>query len=253
VHVAKFRYSKVALASIAIGVAFTGIEVYGSVAYLLEQAQPSYLVLGGALTTAAAAALIPISERCWRDGRYLLAALLFAALVPALSVTVAAAIERTGGARDRVARDHQAEANAILLKKEAVADAKAVAAADEAAAKAECSTGRKGRCLGLEERADKSRQRLETARANLAQAGVASKDPMVGRLAAVLPWDEGTISLIQPLILPLTISGLGLLFIAAGARPPKPIEVKTRRGKRKRRPKPRQPSPAKVIPMRRRA
>ena len=42
---ATFRYSKLGLAAIAAGVTLTGIEVYGSVSYLLSQLQPSYLVL----------------------------------------------------------------------------------------------------------------------------------------------------------------------------------------------------------------
>lgn len=254
-------YSKVALGSILIGVAFTGIEVYGAVAYLLEQAQPNYLVLGGALTTAAAATLIPLSERCFRDGRYLLAVLLLAALIPSLGIVVTAAIERTGGARDSIARDHQVKAAAIKLKNDAVADAKADLDRLTAAEERECNSAKPGvdprgpRCKSAEKRTQESRERLATARSKLADAGVAPKDPMVARLAAVLPGvSEADIALYHPLVLPLTISLLGILFIAVGARPPKPREVRTRKGRRKRRPKSlAQPPSGKVIPLRRRA
>ena len=257
------RYSKVALASIAIGAAFTGIEVYGAVAFLLDQAQPNYLILGGALTTAAAATLIPLSERCLRDGRYLLGVLLLAALIPALSIVVTAAIERTGGARDRIAGDHQAKAAAIKLKNDAVADAKADLEGLKADEKRECNSAKPGadprglRCKSAEKRTQEGRDRLETVRGKLADAGVAPKDPMVVRLAAVLPGiSEADIALYHPLVLPLTISLLGILFIAAGARPQKRREVPTRKGKRKRRhrPVPSKPSERRnVIPLRRKA
>jgi hypothetical protein len=253
----------VALASIVIGAAFTGIEIYGAAAYLLEQAQPPYLVLGGALTTAAAATLIPLSERCFRDGRYLLGVLLMAALIPALSIIVTAAIERTGGARDRIAGDHQAKAAAIRLKNDAVADAKADLERLRAAEERECNSAKPGadprgpRCKSAEKRTQEGRERLETVRGKLADAGVASKDPMVARLAAVLPGiSEADIALFHPLILPLTISLLGILFIAAGARPPKPREAQTRRGKRKKRRRPVPPKPSEgrnVVPLRRKA
>ena len=102
------RYSKLSASAIAAGVILTGIEVYGSVSYLLSQSQPSYLVLGGAIVTAITAILLPLAERMARDRRYLLAALLLAAMVPALSIIVCAAVERTGapGMRQHGATRH---------------------------------------------------------------------------------------------------------------------------------------------------
>lgn len=252
---AKPRYPKWAYAAIAGGVALTAIEVYGAVSYLVSQAQPNYLVAGGAVVTIAAAGLPILAGRCWRGGRWLLAGLLWLAMVPALSVILCAAVERTGGAKDAGDRDRQATAQRIGLAREAVANAKAVADADESAAKAECASGRKQKCLGLEARADKSRERLETARTKLAQAGVVPKDPMASRLAAVLPVSEAAIALYQPLVLPLAISITGLLLIAAGAHQPKRRKAQKRRGKRKKRRAPVSPKPssAKVIPLRRRA
>jgi hypothetical protein len=204
-------------AAIVGGVALTGIEVYGAVGYLVSQGQPNYLVAGGAVVTIAAAALPVLAGRCWRSRRYILAALLWAAMVPALSVIVCAAVERTGSANDNAERGRQAVAQKLALAREAEKEAKAVAAEDEAAAKAECASGRKAKCLGLEARADLSRQRLEAARGGVAQAGIAPRDPMASRLAAVLPVNEEAVRIYQPLILPLVISALGLLLIAAGA------------------------------------
>ena len=260
-----FGYSMLGSTAIAAGVVLTGIEVYGAVGYLLEQAQPSYLVLGGAIVTMVAAFLIPLGERCFRDGRYLLAAMLFAALVPALSIVVTAAIERTGGARDKITGDHQAKSAVIQLKKDAVEDAKADLDKLQAAEDRECNTAKPGadprgpRCRSAEKRSEEGRTRLIAARGELAGAGVASKDPMVARIVAVLPGvTEGQVALFQPLILPVTISMLGILLIAAGARPPKRPKVQTRKGRRKRkvRAKVRKPQPpesrSNVVALRRR-
>jgi hypothetical protein len=230
----RFRYSKWAIAAIIGGVVLTAIEVIGAVCYLLSQDQPSYLVAGGAAVTVVAALLIPLAERCWRRGRYLMSVLLVGALVPALSLIFSAAVERTGGARDEANRSRQAIAQQIELKRAAVKDAKAVADEDESAAKAECATGRGQKCLGLEARADTSRRRLETARTELAQAGVVPSDPQARRLAAILPVTEEAIQLYQPLILPISISVLGLLLIAVGAHTPKRPMTRRRKGRRKR-------------------
>jgi len=116
-------------------------------------------------------------------------------LVPALSLVFSAAVERTGGARDAANNDRQVIAQRIALKREAVKDAKAVANSDEEAAKADCASGRKAKCLGLEARADLSRQRLEAARTELAQAGVVPTDPQARRIAAVLPVSEVAVAL----------------------------------------------------------
>jgi hypothetical protein len=249
-----FSYSKWALAAIVAGVALTAIEVVGAASYLVQQDSPSYLVAGGAVVTVVAAMLVPLSERCWRQGRRILAILLALSLVPALSLIFSAAVERTGGARDDANRHRQAVAQQIELKRTAVNEAKAVADEDESAAKVDCATGRKSKCLGLEARADQSRQRLEAARTALAQAGVVPSDPQARRLAAVLPGvSEEAIQLYQPIILPVSISVLGLLLIAAGAHQPKRREPVRRLGKRKRRkalgPKPPKPS-SNVVPLR---
>jgi hypothetical protein len=164
------------------------------------------------------------------------------AMVPALSLIFTAAVERTRGARDEANRDRQAIAQRIELTRAAERDAKAIAGADEAAAMAECSRAQKGAdprgpaCKSLEARADNSRQGLKEARDAAAQAGVVPTDPQARRIAAILPVSEEAVALYQPLILPLSISALGLLLIAVGAHSPKPRKVsQKRKGNRKRR------------------
>jgi hypothetical protein len=61
-----------------------------------------------------------------------------------------------------------------------------------------------------------SRQRLATARNEQANVGVVPTDPQARRLAAILPMTEEQIALFQPLVLPVAISLIGLLLIAAG-------------------------------------
>ena len=254
-------YSKWACAAIVGGVALTAIEVYGAVSYLVSQGAPNYLVAGGAVVTLVAAILPVLAGRCWGNGRHALAVMLYLAMVPALSLIVFAAVERTGGANDEAERGRQVVAQKIALAREAVVDARADVEAAEAKAAAECSRASKGAdprgplCKAAEDRAEKSRKRLETARDGVAQAGVAPKDPAASRIAAVLPLSEEVVRLYQPLVLPLSISALGLLLIAVGAHVPKRRKAKKRRGKRKRKPrlgKGPQPS-ANVVPLRRRA
>jgi hypothetical protein len=227
-------YSKWRVAAIVVGLALTAIEIVGAVGYLLSQEQPSYLVAGGAVVTLAAAGLPIFAGRCWHDRRYVLALLLWAALVPAMATIFMAAVERSGGARDGASKDRQVIAQRIELKRSAERDAKAVADSDELAAKAECATGRGTKCTGLEARADTSRQRLEAARTALAEAGVIPTDPQARRLAAILPVTEEAVQLYAPLILPVAISAIGPLLIAAGAHQPARRKAQ-RKGKRKRR------------------
>ncbi len=206
-------------------------------------AKLAYSKWGGAVVTIVAAVLPLLAARSWAQGRYILATLTWVAMVPALSVIICAAVERTGSANDHANRDRQVVAQSIALAREAVKDAKAVADADEARAAAECASGRKAKCLGLEARAEQSRSRLEAARAAVAQAGVVPKDPMASRIAAVLPVSEAAVQLYQPLVLPLSISGLGVLMIAFGSHPVKRPMAQPRKGKRKRRAR-RKPRPA---------
>ena len=249
---AKRSYSKWPIAAMTCGVALTAVEVIGAVGFLLEQSSPSYLVAGGAIVTIVAAMLIPLAERCWRKGRYLMSVLLIGALVPSLSLIFSAAVERTGGARDEANRSRQVIAQQIELKRSAADEARAVAAEDEAAAKAECATGRKAKCLGLEARAEASRKRLDEARTAQAQAGVVPSDPQARRLAAILSVSEADIALYQPLLLPLSISALGLLLMAVGAHQPKRRKAKKVAKRKKLKADPPRPcGPAKVLPFKR--
>ena len=275
----KRPYSRWGLAAIAGGAVLTGIEVIGAVGYLVSQNQPSYLVLGGAVVTVLSAALLPLAESCWRRRRYFQAALLMAALAPALSIIVFAAVERTGGARDEADRGRQALALKAELARKSEKEAAVTAQRATEKAETECSRSKNPKadprgplCTAAEERADKAAKALKSARGELAQAGVVPKDPTASRFAAVFPVTEEAVALYQPLVLPLTISALGLLLIAVGAplvasKSPKSRKSRKRWwwqrwrqrwGKRKKKgqPKPappRKPSSDKVVPLRRKS
>jgi hypothetical protein len=211
-------YSKWVIVAIIGGVMLTAIEVYGAVSYLASQEQPHYSVAGAAIVTMVAAILPILAGRCWRDGRKLLAALLWAVMVPALSVIVCAAVERTGSANDGAERGRQAIAQKLELARAAEREAKAVVDADEAKASAECSRAAKRvdprgpQCKAAEARVEASRKRLQAARDAIGQAGVVPNDPMASSIAAVLPINEEAVPIYQPLVLPLLINALGLML-----------------------------------------
>ncbi|HXF53361.1 MAG TPA: hypothetical protein VNK52_04485 [Hyphomicrobiaceae bacterium] len=208
------------LLALILGSALTGIEIYGCVEYLLsQQGRWSYIVAGGAFVTGCASVLPILAARAWRERRRWLAVMLGLAVFPALALVLGAAIERTGGARDAEQLARDAIARSIRLAEATVAEARAALAEREAAAARECSTGRGPICRGLEERAEAARARLAQARDALAQIGPPPVDPQARRIAAVLPLTEAQVQLYQPLILPMTISLLGILLLAYGAHP----------------------------------
>ena len=249
--------SKWVLAAMTLGGVLTAIEVYGAVDYLARQGQPLYLIVGGAVVTAVSAGLPLLAARAWHERRWLLAICLWMAMIPALSVILTAAVERTGSTKDGADRDRQAIARKISLAESTVKDAKAEVLDLVAKANAECSRSvnpkadpRGPRCTAAEERVDKGRGRLEAATVALAKAGVAQRDPVTARFTAVLPVSEEAIALYQPLVLPVTISMLGLLLVAMGAHRPAPVLGRQGKRKRRRRMSAVQSSRGNVVPLR---
>jgi hypothetical protein len=237
------------LATVA-GLVLTGIEVFGAYEYLLKQeGRLSYLVAGGAVVTATSALLPILAERQWRDGHKLQALLLWAALLPALSLILSAAIERTGGARDRAGQERQAIETRIKLAKDAVDDAKSRLASAEAGVLAETKDKGCGPvCKGLKKEAEEARKQLSEARGAPDLKLVVPRDPQAVRLAAMLPVTEAQVALYQPVILPVTVSLLGILLLGTGLaetkRKRRVQKGKKKQVKRKRKPaKPKMPEP----------
>lgn len=238
--VAKSKYSVVRGLAISAGLAFTGIEVFGATEYLLKQeGHVSYLVVGGAVVTATASLLPLLAERQWRAGNKLQALLLWAALLPALSLILSAAIERTGGARDRAGQERQTIERRIALAKSAAIEARDTVSAAEAAVHAETRNGGCKRiCQDLKATAEAARKRLAEARANPDLRLVVPSDPQAVRIAAMLPVTEAQVALYQPVILPVAVSMLGILLLGTSLAETKPRKVKGHKPKRRARRKP---------------
>jgi hypothetical protein len=199
------------------GSGLVGIEITGAVEYLLKQegGHISYIVAGGAVVTAAASFLPWLASRAWQAGHQGIAVCLLLAMLPALSLIVTSAIERTGAARDATVLARQAVADQLALAKKAEHEAKDQLDKDEAAAADECKSGRGPKCTGLEQRADESRTRLQAARAAITAIGPEPIDPQARRIAAILPVTVEQVELYQPIILPVTVSLLGMLLLSA--------------------------------------
>lgn len=205
---------------IAVGIALTGTEVYGCVEYLMGRhgGQWSYIVALGAMVTASAALIPLLVEKCLAERNYLLALICCAAAFPALTTIFLAAVERTGGARDGVVAEQRQAAVKIAAAQRAEAYAQKKADADEDASRKACSTGRGRACETMEDRARVSARALEDARKAVVKAGDLPLDPQARRISAMTGISEADIQLWEPLILPLTGSLLGILFLAVGGK-----------------------------------
>ena len=136
--------------------------------YLLDQAQPSYLVIGGGIIRWSPpfcpAGRARLAWETTHPGDPLVARL----CSPRSPRSLAAAIERTGGARDQANGERQAIAQRLELARTTVQDAKATADADEAKAEGRVPGPPRVRPRGpparAEARAEASRQRVATAR-----------------------------------------------------------------------------------------
>lgn len=205
---------------ILVGLALTGTEVYGSVEYLMGRhgGHWSYIVFLGATVTAASALIPLLVEKCLADGRYLAALACALMTIPALSTIFLAAVERTGGARDTVVTSQRQAAVKIAAAERAEAAAQRRSDADDAAVRAACAPGRWQGCIAAEERAKQSRLELSNMRQKRVDAGDLPLDPQARRISAMTGLSEATIQLWEPLILPITGSLLGIMFLSVGGK-----------------------------------
>jgi hypothetical protein len=204
---------------IAVGVALTGVEVYGCVEYLMGRhgGQWSYIVALGAMVTASAALIPLLVEKCWADRNHGLALICALAAIPALTTIFLAAVERTGGARDTVVSAQRQSAVKIAAAERAERAAEKRVEAEEANARASC-TWKNVVCANAEERAKAARTDLAEVRRKRVEAGDLPLDPQARRISAMTGLSEATIQLWEPLILPITGSLLGILFLAVGGK-----------------------------------
>ena len=196
--------------------------------------------------------MLHFAEVSWHE-RFQLRAVLFGGLaLLAAFISLTGVVSRVGTAADARLQARQSE---NLPRDQAQAhldEARQALKAAEAAASAECSSGRGPRCKGLEDREVAAQQRVGEARTKLAGVGAHTvEDPLARRLAAIIPGvSEGAIQLCLPLALPIWLELSGLVLVSFGLAPRRraKVKVRTRRAKKKATPR-KSPAPsAKVVP-----
>jgi hypothetical protein len=191
-------------------------------------------------------------ETSWGEGQRLRATAFAGLATLASLICLQAVLDRVSSAYDGKIQSKQSENLARVEGRKALDTLEAAVKADEAAAAAECASGRGPKCKGAEDRAEAARRRVKDARNELVQLGAAIvEDPAAKRLAAILPWSEAQIALATPLMLPvwLELSGLVLLTygLAPRRKPKRKVAVKKSRKKKAPPKKPSSPQPAKVV------
>ena len=232
-----------------LGAGLVGISGYFSWSHTGDLVAPVAACVG--------AAMLHFGEAAWAE-RQRVKAVAFAALATLASlICLLAVLDRVATAYDTKLSGRQSENLPRVEAQKALTAAEATAKADEAAAAAECGSGRGTRCTGLEQRADVSRRRVTEARNELVRLGSAIvEDPAAKRLAALLPVSEGTIGLLTPLMLPVWLELSGLVLLTYGLAPRhKPVkQPRIGKIKKKRRTPRKPPAPsAKVVPFKKAA
>jgi hypothetical protein len=174
------------------------------------------------------------AETSWLE-RFRLRALLFGGLTMlAALISLTGVISRVGSAADARLRQRHSENVPRTQAELALNEAREAFKAAEAAASAECSSGRGSKCLGLEEQEKSARQRVEDARTKLDGVGAHTvEDPLARRLAAIIPGlSEGAIQLYLQLMFPMWLELSGLVLVSFGLAPPR-RKVRSRARKRR--------------------
>jgi hypothetical protein len=210
-----------------IGAGLVGLSGWYSWMHFHDVSAPIAAVVG--------AGMFHFGEVALKSRRWLTATLFGALGLLAVVISLTAVIARTSSAYDERIQSRQSENLSRIQAQKAVDEAKEVAAQAEAQAAAECSSGRKLKCKGLEERATEARQRVDQARTQLVQLGAhTAEDPGARRIAAMIPGlSEAQYGLLQPLLLPMWLELSGLSLLTYGLSKPK-VQAKAPKAKRKR-------------------
>ena len=246
---AKHSYLVRRAVATAVGIGLIGLSGWYSWTHFHDVTAPIAVAVG--------AGMLHFAEVSWHE-RKRLRALFFGglALLAAL-ISLTGVVSRTGSVADATLQARQSENLPRQQAQLALDEAKAAHKAAEAAAGAECSSGRGRRCTALEDREAAARKRVDDARVGLAGAGAhTAEDPLARRLAALLPGvSEGAIQLYLPLALPVWLELSGLLLVSFGLAPHRKVQPIARRAKRKKKRAPRRPvtPSAKVVPFKKAA
>jgi hypothetical protein len=233
--------------AVALGLALTGYSAWVSWRHAHD-------VLGP-LAAVSAAMLLSFCEHAWRDRQVVRFGLLGVLGIAAAVISGSIVLDRVSATSE--ARTHAKRSDNLPRSQAQAAldEARKALQTAEAAAKAECSSGRGPRCTGLEKREDAARQRVADARSKVTGLGaLTAENPAVSLLG---PWAE-TFQLATLLGLPLWLELAAPVVLAYGFAPLPPREpvkkAKAKRRKKKRPPrKPPAPPSAVVLPMKKAA
>jgi hypothetical protein len=230
------------LAAIALGLCLTGYSAWASWSHGHD--------LIGPLAAVSAAGMLTLCEYAARDRRWVHFGALGVLGLAAACLSGSIVLERVSHSQE--ARFGAAKSANLPRQQaqKALAEAQKALTKAEAEASAECSSGRKGRCLSLEVRETAARQRVASARSELVALGA---EVAVNPAATALGEWATTMQMASLLGLPLWLELAAPVVLAYGLGPgrrkaPEP-EPKSKRRKGKRA-KPRQKPAAsdQVIP-----
>jgi hypothetical protein len=191
----------------------------------------------GPLVAISAAALLVLSEHSWRKARARAIALGVLGVVAAVLSGLVVADRIAAGQEARAQTTRDANLPRVAAEK-ALQDEKVALKLATEAAQAECASGRKARCLSLEEREEAARKRVSEAQAALVKLGAVATEDHIAVLFGA--W-AGFYRVALPLALPAWAEIAAPLLLAFGLRPGKPKRpVVVRKAKRR---KPRSPKP----------
>lgn len=151
--------------------------------------------------------------------------LLFGSLgIFAVAISLNAVIDRMASRYDRTVQSRASENTSRRLAETALTEAKQELATASQEAAGECKSGRKARCLGLEERETEARRRVEGARLKLAALGADTvTDPSAKRIAWALGVEETSVAAVVPMLPAIWLELAGILMLTYGLSPPKRI------------------------------
>jgi hypothetical protein len=189
------------------------------------------------------AGMFHFSETAGRARRWLTAFLLGALGLLAVLISLLVVIDRTSSRYDAANQSRASENLPRIEAQKAVDEARKAADTAEAEAVAECRSGKRLKCTGLEQRATEARERLAKARSELTKLGArTAEDPAARRIAVVLGVSEAQIATVQPLLLPVWLEISGLVLLTYGLSSPKRLpEAPAEKSKRKARKQKRTP------------
>ena len=197
----------------------------------------------GPIAATVGAGLFVFSELALVGRRWIKAGLLMGLGAMALAISGLTVYQRVASTQETRLQMERTGNLPRAMAEQALADAKEEAAKARQEATSECSSGRRTKCEGAEQREKTARDRVDEARAKLAGLGARrTEDPGNAGLAALLPWfSSEQIQRAVPAMLPLWLEACAPLLLSLGLAPgrkaPKAPAKKAKKKRRKRTPR----------------